>query len=100
MPDSVSVIIPLDEYNELKRIENEFKTAFESGAMILHHNDYFTGGPGAHIAHRYSIVNETQVVSNLNEDLKNTKAMLVSQRSANYELQSQLKKRCRRWFGL
>lgn len=72
------VIISIHEYNRLKKVDQEFKNAFDEKRIIMHHRSYFPGHAG-YAVNDYRIVNETDVIAGLNEDLRQVRETLVTQ---------------------
>lgn len=89
------VMISLYEYNRLKKIETELTDAFNEKKLILNHSGWFNGHGGC-TQHGYSIVNETDVIEGLNENLKQVQNSYNILYKENWTLREIINKR--KWY--
>lgn len=88
------ITIPKSEYDELISIKEKFVLDFNEKKLILFHDSFFTGGMGAYTKHNYSIVNESEILKSLNEELNN----VVAERDNYKESNSKLQEIHKRWY--
>lgn len=65
MNNEPQIIISLKEYEELKTL----KKGFDEKKIVLHHSSYLQG-PSGYPKNCYSIINATEIIRALNNDLE------------------------------
>ena len=78
-------IVPLREYNRLKKIEKEFVKEFDKNKIYIHSRSYFTG-PSGYPSYDHYIINPTELVNFLNGELDKLNERNTQLYNENYEL--------------
>ena len=89
------ITIPLQEYNELVRINSELKSVFDNKKTVLYLRQFYSG-PSGYPANEYSIANESELVEKLNKELKEAREINNEYYNSNYKLQDVI--RNKRWW--
>lgn len=90
------LMIPLSEYNQMKKISDEFKKAFDDKAMIVKAN-LQTVCPG-HQRTYYYMSNETEIISALNNEIQELQNVNFELRSRISGLEKEIEKK-KGWFN-
>lgn len=85
------ITITKSEYEELISIKEKFVSAFNENKIILKHDSFLAMG---YNRHSYSIVNESEIIKELNEELLKVKEERNDYAKSNEKLQSIYK----RWW--
>lgn len=84
-----SVIIPISEYEELKKIKKEFIDNFDKNKIYIHSRSFFCG-PSGYPSYEHYIINPTELVCWLNKELKERIDEGTRLYNESYELKKRL----------
>lgn len=87
------VIIDLAEYNRLKKIEREIKTAFDEKKIIR--MSYTQSGDRV----SFKIVNESEVIEGLMAEIMRSKELVESAWKETNRINGELEKKTKKWFN-
>jgi len=82
------------EYDELISIKEKFVLDFNEKKTILFHDSFFVGGMGAYTKHNYSIVNESEIIKSLSEELE----AITKEKDALMQSNSKLQELHKKWY--
>lgn len=97
MNQEIQVIIPLKEYEQMKKIKDDFITNFNKNKVQLNHVSYFIGHSG-YPRNEYSIVTNSQIIKDLNDALGKLSGENYSLRTELATLNNTISNKSKSWF--
>ena len=87
-----SIIISLEEYNSLIKMEEDFKTAFDKGKNIIFHDSYLAGH-SSYPVHKFTVVNNNEFIKDLHDKIIRIEGEKSKLWEENYTLKENLNKK-------